>query len=213
MAPNVVYGGVEIEIEEEDIYSEMKFWETALIMYAMGEELNMKMVKNFMVKVWNSIKLPDLYYHDEGYFILRFNMHADKDTILMNDSYTIRNVPLLLHEWKPGFNLKRDMLKNLPLWVKLPHLPLHLWGSKSLSKIGSAIGIPLVTDECNASKLRVSYARILVEVDISKELVKEITIKDCEGRKLVQPVEYEWKPSFCDCCQAIGHKCKGIMRK
>jgi hypothetical protein len=91
---------------------------------------------------------------------------------------------MLLREWKPNFNLKNDMLRTIPIWVKLPQLPLYLWGVKSLSKIGSALGIPLVTDECTANKFRISYARLLVEVDITKELPKEITITDSEGGKL-----------------------------
>lgn len=42
-------------------------------------------------------------------------------------------------------------------------------------------GAPLVMNECTANKLRVSYARILVEVDIGQELKKDITITDAEG--------------------------------
>jgi hypothetical protein len=62
----------------------------------------------------------------------------------MNGPYTIRNMPMLLREWKPNFNLKNDMLRTIPIWVKLPQLPLYLWGVKSLSKIGSALGNPLL---------------------------------------------------------------------
>ncbi|XP_058782915.1 uncharacterized protein LOC131657547 [Vicia villosa] len=213
VAPNVTNEGIVIEIEEDDIVSEVKYWETTLILYAMGEELSMNMVKNFMEKVWNFVKLPDLFYHEEGYFILRFHSHDDMDAVLMRGPYTLRNISLMLREWKPDFNLKRDMLRTVPLCVKLPKLPLHLWGEKSLSKIGSAIGVPLVTDECTTNKLRVSYARILVEVDTTREMIKEIAIKDCEGRIMKQPVEYEWKPLFCDRCQSIGHKCKDFVKR
>ncbi|XP_058784375.1 uncharacterized protein LOC131659164 [Vicia villosa] len=180
VAPSMVNGEIEIEIVEEDIVSEVKFWEYALILYALGEELSMTMVKTFMVKTWNFVKLSDMYYHDDGYFILRFSSQADMDVVLMKGPYTLRNIPMLLKEWKPG----------------------------SLSKIGSVIGVPLVTDECTTSKLRVSYAQILVEVDITKALTHEISIKDCEGRKLAQKVEYEWRPLYCDQCQKIGHNCK-----
>lgn len=53
-----------------------------------------------------------------------------------------------------------------------------------MNKIGSMVGVTLVRDECTAHKLRVSYARILVEVDITRKLIDEITIKDLEGRKI-----------------------------
>lgn len=74
-------------------------------------------------------------------------------------------------------------------------------GENSLSKIGSALGNPLVIDECTANKLCVSYARMLVEVNITQELPQEITIKDNEGNKLKQIIEYEWKPLFCRKCK------------
>ncbi|KAL5134431.1 Transposon TX1 uncharacterized protein [Glycine soja] len=185
VALNVVNGKVEIEIEEDDIAIEMKFWETTLILYALGEDLSMNAMKSYMVKMWNFVKLPEMYYHDDGYFILRFNSHDGMDVVLMKGPYTIRNVPLLLKEWKPNFNLQRDMLRTLPLWVKLPKLPLHLWGVKSFNKI-----------------------RCVIEVDITKTLVKEVTIKDYEGRKISQGVEYEWRPLYCEKCHKLGHQLK-----
>ncbi|XP_058741780.1 uncharacterized protein LOC131614173 [Vicia villosa] len=83
-------------------------------------------------------------------------------------------MPMILKEWRIDFNLKRDLMRTIPIWVKLPQLPLHLWGVKSLNKIGSAIGTPL----------------------------------DVEGRLLKQEVEYEWKPSFCEKFQKLGHQCQ-----
>ncbi|XP_058775452.1 uncharacterized protein LOC131649713 [Vicia villosa] len=213
VAPNLVDGEIEVAIEEDDVASEIHSWANSLILYAFGEDLSINMVKNYMAKTWNFVKLPDLYYNDDGYFILRFHSHDDMDAILMKGPYTLRNIPLLLQEWRPDFNLKRDMPRTLPIWVKLPQLPLYLWGAKSLSKIGSAIGVPLVTDECTTSKLRVSYARIIVEVDVTKDFVKEIAIRDCEGRKIKQMVEYEWRPKFCDKCKKLGHQCKEPVRK
>lgn len=53
----------------------------------------------------------------------------------------------------------------------------------------------------------ISYARILVDVDITQEPIKEIIIKDAEGKKMQQRVEYEWRPSYCDKCQRLGHRC------
>lgn len=110
---------------------------------------------------------------------------------MMKWPYTIRNMPMLLRKRKLGINLKQDMLRTLPIWAKLPQLPLHLWGAKSLSKIGSVLGTPMVTDECTANELRVSYARILVEVNVTQELKKEVTIKDSEWKKMIQPIKYE----------------------
>lgn len=171
----------------------------------MGDDLSMNMVKVFMERQWNFIHLPDLYYHDDGYFLMRFKSHEDKEAVLVKGPYSIRGMPMVLKEWKPDFNMKQDMMRTMPIWIKLPKLPLYLWGERTLDKIGSAIGVPMVTDECTTHKLRVTYARMLVEVDITRKLVEEIALKDKEGKILMQPVQYEWKPKFCDKCQKVGH--------
>lgn len=107
-----------------------------------------------------------MYYPDDGYFLLKFRTHKDMETIMKKGSYTIRNMPMLLRELKHDFNLKEYIVRTIPIWIKNPQLPLYHWGSKSLRKIKSALGTPLLT-ECTANKLRVLDARILVEMDVT----------------------------------------------
>lgn len=85
----------------------------------------------------------------------------------------------------------------LPLWTTLPNLPLYIWAEKSISKIASAVGRPITTNECTAIKLRISYARVLVEVDITKLVKTSVSIKDHSGKEWDQKVEYEWTPYYC----------------
>jgi hypothetical protein len=73
VTPKLVNGEIEVEIDEADIINEVKFWDSALIMYVLGGELSMNGVKQFMIKMWNLVKLPDMYYNEEGYFLLRFH--------------------------------------------------------------------------------------------------------------------------------------------
>ncbi|XP_058782465.1 uncharacterized protein LOC131656921 [Vicia villosa] len=130
--------------------------------------------------------------------------------------YFIYGKPLFIKYWTIDFELKADLLSVLPLWITLPNLPLHLWGKKSISKITSAIGKPITTDECTARKLRISYARVLVEVDITKPMKESVTIKDHSGREWAQHIDYEWRPKYCQICLKIGHDCeakKGEMQQ
>lgn len=114
---------------------------------------------------------------------------------------------MFLRSWSPSFELKDDLLRVLPLCVTLPHLPLNLWGERSISKIASAIGKLVVTDECTAKKLQVSYAHVLIEVDVTKKLRDHVVIKDHLGKRIEQSIEYEWKPIYCDKCLKVGHNC------
>lgn len=116
-------------------------------------------------------------------------------------------MPMLLRDWKSDFNMKNDMLRTIPIWVKLPQIPLELCGATSLNKIGSAIGTHVVTYECTTQKWRSSYARLLIEVDVTMLVPKEITIQNYEGKLVKQVVQYEWLSNFCGRCQKFGHSC------
>lgn len=60
-----------MEIEDIDVELEVKFLESVLIMYALGRELSMNTIKQFMSKFWNFVKLPYMYYHKKGYFFTK----------------------------------------------------------------------------------------------------------------------------------------------
>ncbi|XP_070018841.1 uncharacterized protein [Nicotiana sylvestris] len=75
---------------------------------------------------------------------------------------------------------------------KFPNLPLNLWSNQALSKIGSGLGKPLYADACTTIVERISYARVLIEIDVTKPLPEKIKLYDPKGKK---------------CCQ-LGHTCK-----
>ena len=135
IAPTIVNGTIEAVIKEEDVISEVKFWEPSLVLYSLGLDLSMNGVKNFMSRYWSFVQLPDMYYNDDGFFILRFKSFADRDEVLMRGPYMFKNVPLLIWEWRSEFKLKDDLLRTLPLWIKLPQLSLTLWGIQASAKL------------------------------------------------------------------------------
>ena len=55
---------------------------------------------------------------------------------------------------------------------------------------------------------RISYARMLIEVNVTKPVTEKIVVKDPNGRTFMQDVVMEWKPVYCDKCQRIGHQCQ-----
>lgn len=92
--------------------------------------------------------------------------------------------------------LKDDLLRVLPIWVTFPSIPLHLWSKSTLSEIASAVGRPVSTDKYITRKLRVSYAIVLIEIDVTQSQKKNISVTEVDGRKICQDVVYEWVPSF-----------------
>lgn len=90
------------------------------------------------------------------------------------------------------FNLvfNDDMLSHIPIWVIFSRLPIGYWSEKALSKVASVIGVHLYTDGYTATVEKISYARILIEVDISKNLSNDIVVEIPYG-PWTQNIEYE----------------------
>lgn len=104
-------------------------------------------------------------------------------------------------------------MRVIPIWVKFQNLPLNCWGLDSLSRISSVLGVPLYADDCTSNQRRVSFARVLVELDVTKALPEKMAIETATGEIFQQSVEYEWLPPYCKKCFQIGHCCEDRMQE
>lgn len=43
--------------------------------------------------------------------------------------------------------------------------------------MASALGVPITTNECTVKKLHISYARMLIEIDITRDVQQTVRIK------------------------------------
>lgn len=50
------------------------------------------------------------------------------DDVIARVPYTMGSRHVIVRKWAARFNCKEEFLRVLPLWVKLPNLPLHYWG-------------------------------------------------------------------------------------
>jgi hypothetical protein len=73
-----------------------------------------------------------------------------------------------------------------------------------LFEIASAIGTPLSLDEATKTCVFNHYARILVDMDLSRHVFYEIRVER-EGYSFKLAVVYERLPDFCMHCGIIGH--------
>nr|XP_016472176.1 PREDICTED: uncharacterized protein LOC107794214 [Nicotiana tabacum] len=75
---------------------------------------------------------------------------------------------------------------------------------ETVSRIGSAMGNPLYADDCTTKVDRISYARLLIEMDVTKELPQKLAVKDPQGKLFTQEVHYDWVPDFCGSCLQLN---------
>jgi len=136
-----------------------------------------------------------------GYFLFDFASKRDRDLIFRNGPYFMGPKGLYLTRWTPDFDPALDVPKAVPVWVRLPNLPVHCWGEDSLRSIGNGLGKFI---DYAAQKDQLSVARVCVEVDLEAGLPEavKLTIK---GWQHYQQVDYEQLPFKCRHCHEYGH--------
>ena len=80
---------------------------------------------------------------------------------------------LYLNKWTLDFDPTVDLPKEVPVWVRLPNLPLHCWDFESLQRIGNGIG--RFIDKAD-NKGKYTCARICVEVDLEAGLPEAVKL-------------------------------------
>ena len=80
---------------------------------------------------------------------------------------------LYLNKWTLDFDPTQDVPSIVPVWVRLPHLPLHCWNSESLEVIENMLEKYIDRAE---RKEQYSCARICVEVDLEIGLPEAIRL-------------------------------------
>ncbi|KAL0386496.1 UNVERIFIED_CONTAM: hypothetical protein Slati_4540000 [Sesamum latifolium] len=112
-------------------------------------------------------------------------------------------------KWEPGMVLRKLQHTQVPVWIKLRHLPVELWTTEGLSTVASGIGKPLYPDAITRACTRLDFTRVCIMLDIQKHIVIMVPREDGGETPCKVDVEYEWLPPKCTACMTLGHSAKG----
>lgn len=96
-------------------------------------------------------------------------------------------------------------VKDIPLWIKLPNLLLCSWNEAGISKVTSCVGLLLVVDNLTASKERITFTIVCVQVSSNSPLPDSIPL-NLSGIKFQQEVSYDWKSKACKACHTFSYE-------
>lgn len=94
--PQIVNGLPAMQLEKTEVSRETEKWRCALIAYFIGEVQGFNAIKRYIGLHWAKIDEPDLFLHEEGYYVIKFQSIADRDEIYYASPYSINNKPIIL---------------------------------------------------------------------------------------------------------------------
>ncbi|KAL2938255.1 LINE-1 retrotransposable element ORF2 protein [Bienertia sinuspersici] len=205
-----------VKIDLDDIDEELVYWSSAMVVYVLGANPPFSVFNGYCHRIWGKKGLDKVLLVGKGLYLVRFNSVEQREQIWNDEPKFFDSKPVIMKKWDPDMELHKETIKTVPIWIRFPKLELKYWGHRSLHKLGDAIGTTLKVDRLTEQKERLAYARIMVEVDIQKELPDQIEFINEKGISMVQLIEYEWRPNFCSKCNKYGHRgeeCSKGVRK
>ncbi|XP_060182880.1 uncharacterized protein LOC132612810 [Lycium barbarum] len=156
-------------------------------------------------RIWGKKGINKVVLMKNGIMLVRFDSEEGRNDAVQGGFYHFDNKPFIVKAWTPDMEFTREELQSVPIWIKLPGLEFKYWSPRGLSKIGSLIGKPLMVDKQTETKLGLSFASLLIEVKVGKELPDEVLFRNENGIVITQKFTY-WKPSICAHCHKYGHE-------
>ncbi|KAK1318276.1 hypothetical protein QJS10_CPB04g00872 [Acorus calamus] len=211
--PNTVLTPVELAVhegrkfvdcDEEDLKEMDSHWGLSLVGYVIGKRPYYKPFVDFLHRLWKPKGSLEILMREGGFFIAKFSNEEDLMEVMEGGPWLMAGRAIVLRRWSRGMRMEMERLETIPIWIRFPALPLHMWGLRLISKLASAIGKPLYMDTATASRSRVAFARVCIEISAQSELPDSVLYRE-EGIWKDIPVEYEWKPSPCPNCSTFGH--------
>ncbi|KAL0013035.1 hypothetical protein SO802_000104 [Lithocarpus litseifolius] len=176
-------------------------WSKALIVKVFGRKVGFNYLHSKLLSMWKPVGKMDFVDLEEGYFLTRFSLKEDHDSVLRKGPWFIGDHFLSIRPWVPNFRTDLSNVASVAVWVRLNRLPIEYYEAEVLKQIGQVIGTVLRIDTHTATESRGRYARLCVQIDIDKPLILTVLIG-----KLEQPVVYEGLHQLCFTCGRVGHR-------
>lgn len=176
-------------------------WRNALIVKLLGVRhtynyFNMKLRQKWsMLKGhWTVLDIAN------DYCIVNFDSEADRNQVLTEGPWIITGRYLAIRKWEPGFCTSDGSISKLTVWVRISALHVEWFNFQVLTRIGTLLGATHKVDLRSVTHSRGQYARICVELDLTKPLKTTIKVDD-----IWYQIQYEGFHLVCFSCGIYGH--------
>lgn len=149
--------------------------------------------------------------HDPRQVTIHMGSATDTKRALALTTNKIKSSLFRLFRWTPEFEVGKDSAIATVL-VKLYNLPLHYFDEASLVWLGSLLSTVLHIHPSTLALTSQQYAKICVEMDVSKPFLKNLWIGTLKEYEWMVSLEYEGNQAYCTYCGLLGHM-EGLCRK
>ncbi|KAL8171346.1 hypothetical protein V2J09_023150 [Rumex salicifolius] len=204
--------GIPSMIIEPDLVESLALrWKHSLVIKILGRPIAFQAFERKLREIWRldgRFSITDL---TNGFSVVRFELEDDFNRAFMDGPWTIFSQCLMVRHWTTDFDLDCDTIQSICAWVRISILQFVFYNEGVIRNIVSYIGRPVRVDRNTSNIVRGGFARVCVELDLSKRLQGAILVN---GKMVL--LEYEGLGEICIGCGKQGHlvqNCSSLGRK
>lgn len=137
---------------------------------------------------------------DNGFYMVKCDLPSDKEKIMSEGPWMLFDHYLAVSQWTPEFALPVARVEKTMVWIRFLGLKLLYYDENFLLALASTVGSTLRVDSNTLNVECGRFARICVEVDLTKPVVGTVNINDHWYK-----VQYEGLHILCATCGYYGH--------
>lgn len=196
-----------VAIPEEILTDSTPLWDDFVVGKFMDLAPHMAKVHMVVNKIWRYGELAssvDVYEVNVTTMRFRISNPKAREKVLKRGMWNIVGVPMVVTKWTPKSEEEKQEENEIPMWVHLRKVPLHMYSWQGISFMTSTVGFPDKLHPETLACTNLEVAKVFVNVDISKTLPKEIEFSK-DGKEFTVEFHYPWLPAKCKLCEKWGH--------
>ena len=183
----------------------LEFSACCLIGKIWGETISLAAITHRTRSEWKFTR-GQIDYVELGneWILVRFANSNDRDLVFKQRPWYVSGLNFVLVPWVPFFDPFNTQITRVDQWLRIPRLPWEFWDATYLTDLLKSIGPVVRIDQNTLLRLKGKFARVCVNIDITKPLPGSITISRLAGCLRV-PLIYEGLHEVCPLCGGESH--------
>lgn len=129
------------------------------------------MMKDRLVRLWKLSSTFDLMDIGNVFFMVKFDVEADRLKVMDGGPWMVFDHYLTGQQWTPDFVSPVAKIDKTMVWIRFPWLNVFYYDESILLALAAAVGKLIKVDSNTLDIRRGSFAKICVEVDLTKPVV------------------------------------------
>ena len=196
-----------IMVPEEITKDVAPLWDDFLIGKFLDTAPHIAKVHSIVNKIWtlnDKNQKIDVFEVNATTMKFRILNQADKNRILRRGMWNLAGIPVVMTKWSPVVEKEKPPTQSIPMWVHVKKVPLKMFSWQGLSFVTSSLGVPGRLHPETAQCLNLEVAKVFVNVDLTKDLPKNLNF-NVQGEEVLVEYSYPWLPKKCEKCEKWGH--------